>query len=89
MALKEVWINNVTENHEVDATIMWTKTDVEGNSRVDLLQVGWVTGRSISSQFCDLQAVYKSSEYRASHVLLDWVLLTLIWDVPPSCLGSR
>ena len=23
--------------------------------------------------------------YRASHVLADWVLLTLIWDVPPSC----
>ena len=40
MELKEVWINNVSENHEVDATIMWTKTDVEGNRRVDLLQVG-------------------------------------------------
>ena len=26
--------------------------------------------------------------YRASHVLEDWVLLTWIWDVPPSCLGS-
>ena len=22
-------------------------------------------------------------------VLVDWVLLTWIWDVPPSCLGSR
>ena len=29
------------------------------------------------------------SIYRASHVLEDWVLLTWIWDVPPSCLGSR
>ena len=28
-------------------------------------------------------------QYRASHVLLDWVLLTWIWDVPPPCLGSR
>ena len=27
--------------------------------------------------------------YRASHVLVDWVLLTWIWDVPPPCLGSR
>ena len=27
--------------------------------------------------------------YRASHVLVHWVLLTWIWDVPPSCLGSR
>ena len=26
---------------------------------------------------------------RASHVLVDWVLLTWIWNVPPSCLGSR
>ena len=28
-------------------------------------------------------------KYRASHVLVDWVLLTWIWDVPPPCLGSR
>ena len=41
MAVKEVWINSVSENHEVDATILWTKTDVERNRRVDLLQVGW------------------------------------------------
>ena len=27
--------------------------------------------------------------YRAFHVLVDWVLLTWIWDVPQSCLGSR
>ena len=27
--------------------------------------------------------------YRASHVLVDWVLLTWIWDVPLPCLGSR
>ena len=40
MAVKEVWINSVSENHEVAATIMWTRTDVEGNRRVDLLQVG-------------------------------------------------
>ena len=31
----------------------------------------------------------KLSYYRASHVLEDWVLLTWIWNVPPSCLGSR
>ena len=30
-----------------------------------------------------------SELYRASHVLVDWVLLTLIWDVPPPCLVSR
>ena len=28
-------------------------------------------------------------KYRASHVLVDWVMLTWIWDVPPPCLGSR
>ena len=27
--------------------------------------------------------------YKASHVLIDWVLLTWIWNVPPPCLGSR
>ena len=31
----------------------------------------------------------KQQLYRASHVLVDWVLLTWIWDVPPPCLGSR
>ena len=27
--------------------------------------------------------------YRASHVLVDWVLLTWTWDVPPTWLGSK
>ena len=31
----------------------------------------------------------EDSNYRASHVLVDWVLLTWIWDVPPPCFGSR
>ena len=30
-----------------------------------------------------------TAKYRASHVLVDWVLLTWIWDVPPPCLGSK
>ena len=41
MELLEVMINSVSEDHNVDATLIWTKTDVEGNSRVGLFQVGW------------------------------------------------
>ena len=28
-------------------------------------------------------------QYRVGLVVWQWVGLTLIWDVPPSCLGSR
>ena len=40
MELLEVMINSVSEDHSVDATLIWSKTGVEGNIRVGLFQVG-------------------------------------------------
>ena len=46
MSLREVWINGVSDDHEVDATLIWTKTDVDRNSRVGLFQVNSSKGAS-------------------------------------------
>ena len=40
MELLEVMINSVSEDHSVDATLIWSKTGVEENIRVGLFQVG-------------------------------------------------
>ena len=39
--------------------------------------------------FLHIVILLDKHDYRASHVLVDWVLLTWIWDVPPPCLGGR
>ena len=51
MSLREVWINGVSEDHEVDATLIWTKTDVDRNSRVGLFQVNSSKCKFLSARF--------------------------------------